>query len=75
MTALSTLCKNVCVCVCERVRTPDLHEHAEAGLEQVRESSGHVLDVGTLKSVGVENFLQDLAQERTIGRLENTNSK
>lgn len=50
----------------------DLHEHAEAGFEQVCEASGHVLDVGAFKSVRVEDLLQDLPQERTIGRLQNT---
>lgn len=50
----------------------DLHEHAEASFEQVREASGHVLDVGAFKSVRMEHLLQDLPQERTIGRLQNT---
>ncbi len=72
MTELTPLHTNVCVCVCVIVMS-DLHEHAEAGLEQVCEASGHVLDVGTFKSVWMEDFLQDLAQERTIGRLQNTN--
>lgn len=52
----------------------DLHEHTEAGLEQVCETSGHVLNVGTFESVRVEDFLQDLSEERTIGRLQNTNT-
>lgn len=47
----------------------DLHEHAEARLQQVGEAAGHVLDVGTLRSVRVEDLLQDLPQEGTIGGL------
>lgn len=53
----------------------DLHEHAEAGFEQVREASGHVFNVGAFESVRVEDFLQDLPQERVIGRLQNTTPK
>lgn len=48
----------------------DLHEHAEAGLEQVGEASGHVLNVGAFMSVRVEDFLQYLPQEGMIGGLE-----
>lgn len=50
----------------------DLHEHAETGLQQVCEASGRVLDVGTLTSVGVEHFLQELPQEGTVGGLWST---
>lgn len=52
-----------------RSRT-DLHEHAEARLQQVGEAAGHVLDVGTLRSVRVEDLLQDLPQEGTVGGLQ-----
>lgn len=52
-----------------------LHEHAEASLQQVGEASRHVLNVGTFKSVRVEDFLQDLSQERTMGCLKDTNTK
>lgn len=62
----------VCVCLCLWA-TPDLHEHAEASLQQVGEASGHVLDVGAFASVRVEGFLYDLSQERTIGRLQSIN--
>lgn len=55
--------------------TSDLHEHAEAGFEQVCEAAGHVLNVGTFEPVRVEDFLQDLPQERVIGRLQNTTAK
>lgn len=48
----------------------DLHEHAEARLQQVGETAGHVLDVGTLPSVRVEDLLQDLPQEGTIDGLQ-----
>lgn len=48
----------------------DLHEHAEARLEQVGETAGHVLDVGTLRSVRVEDLLQHLPQEGTVGGLQ-----
>ena len=47
-----------------------LHKHAEAGLEQVGEASRHVLDVGAFVSVRVEDLLQYLPQERTVGSLE-----
>lgn len=53
----------------------DLHEHAEASLQQVSEASGHVLDVRAFASVRVEDFLQDLSQERTIRRLQIINTK
>lgn len=53
----------------------DLHEHAEASLQQVGEASGHVLDVRALVSLRVEGFLEDLSQERTICRLQNINNK
>lgn len=48
----------------------DLHEHTEASLQQVRQSSRHVLNVWTFDSVRMEDLLQDLTQERTIGRLQ-----
>lgn len=49
---------------------PDLHEHAEAGFEQVCEASGHVLDVRAFGPVGVEHLLQNLTQEGPVGRLQ-----
>lgn len=60
-------------CVCLRVRrrvTADLHEHAEAGLQQVGEAARHVLHVGTLRPVGVEDLLQELPQEGPVGGLQ-----
>lgn len=48
----------------------DLHEHAEAGFEQVCEASGHVLNVRAFGPVGVEHFLQKLSKERSVGRLQ-----
>lgn len=50
--------------------TADLHEHAEAGFEQIGEAARHVLHVGTLWSVGVEDLLQELPQERPVGGLQ-----
>lgn len=48
----------------------DLHEHAEAGFEQVCEASRHVLDVRAFGPVGVEHFLQNLPKERSVGCLQ-----
>lgn len=50
--------------------TSDLHEHAEAGFEQVSEASRHVLDVRAFTPVRVEHLLNDLLQKRMIGCLQ-----
>lgn len=55
--------------VCVRV-TADLHEHAEAGFQQVGEAARHVLHVGTLGPVRVEDLLQELPQEGPVGGLQ-----
>lgn len=58
---------------CVRVRrrvTADLHEHAEAGFQQIGEAARHVLHVGTLRPVGVEDLLQELPQEGPVEGLQ-----
>lgn len=47
----------------------DLHEHAEARLEQLCQASRHMLHVRTLRPVEAEHLLQDLLQEGTVGGL------
>lgn len=50
--------------------TADLHEHAEARFQQIGEAARHVLHVGTLRPVGVEDLLQELPQEGPVGGLQ-----
>lgn len=60
------------MCLSVHVRgwaTADLHEHAEAGFQQISEAARHVLHVRTLRPVGVEDLLQELAQEGPVGSL------
>ena len=61
---------SACMCVVGSVS--HLHEHTEASLEHVGEASRHVFYVGRLRSVWVEDLLQNLSEERTVHRLENT---
>lgn len=64
-----------CVCMCVRREvTADLHEHAEAGFQQVGEAARHVLHVGTLWPVRMEDLLQELPQEGPIGGLQHNNT-
>lgn len=58
--------------VCVVGSVSHLHEHTEASLEHVGEASRHVFYVGRLRSVWVEDLLQNLSEERTVRRLENT---